>query len=228
MFDAQTEKMNESPVWVKLPGLPLQFWTDSVFTSIGNTLGKYLEVDRSFIQTNDLSVARILVSLNPREGLADAMTLKYREMEFLQKLDYKNFPFRCHRCHKYGHFAKACPLGHRRKRNHYKISRKPMAYPAPDPGKDVPQEPMEEDSKADMENVTTSVPVQQAVPDPLPENAPALSASLTPTTAETTGASQAGMPLSLSPLPFVFLIMLLSLLFLSLVLLGSFRWSSPP
>lgn len=106
MFDAQTEKMNESPVWVKLSGLPIQFLTDSVFTSIGNTLGKYLEVDRSFIQTNDLSAAKILVSLNPREGLADAMTLKYRDLEFLQKLDYENLSFLCHRCHKYGHLAK--------------------------------------------------------------------------------------------------------------------------
>lgn len=65
MFDTQTEKMNESPVWIKFLGLPLQFWFDSVFTSIGNTLGKFLEVDRSFEQTDDLSVARILVSLNP-------------------------------------------------------------------------------------------------------------------------------------------------------------------
>ena len=129
MFDAQTEKLNESPVWVKLPGLPLQFWFDSVFMSIGNTLGKFLDFDKSFEQTDDLSVARILVSLNPREGLAEAMTLKYREMEFVQKIDYEKLPFRCHRCHKYGHLAKECPLGHRRQRNPLKVPRKLVVFP---------------------------------------------------------------------------------------------------
>lgn len=124
LFDAQKEKMGESPVWVKLPGLPLQFWTDSVFVSIGNTLGTFLEADKSYIQTKDRSVARILVSLNPREGLADAMTLHYRDLEFLQTLDYEHLPFRCNRCHECGHLAKECPLGHRRRRRQKKQCKK--------------------------------------------------------------------------------------------------------
>lgn len=105
LFDAQKEKTVESPFWVKLPGLPMQFWTDSAFTSIGNTLGKFLDIDRSYLRTHDWSVAYILVSLNPREGLADAMNLKYRGLGFIQILDYENLPFRCHRCYKYGHLA---------------------------------------------------------------------------------------------------------------------------
>ena len=196
MFDAQTEKLNESPVWVKLPGLPLQFWFDSVFTSIGNTLGKFLDFDKYFEQTDDLSVARILVILNPREGLAEAMTLKYRELEFVQKLDYENLPFRCHRCHIYGHLAKECPLGHRRRRNPLKVPRKPAVFPVSNTGMDIPKEPMEEDLEEGLEVVTSSAPLQQIVSARSLEQAPMLTASQVTPTAGKVGASQVGMPLS--------------------------------
>lgn len=65
-------------------------------------------------------MARILVSLNPNEGLANAMIMKYRYLEFLQMLDYENLPFHCNLFHKYGHLAKECTLGHRRCRRQKK------------------------------------------------------------------------------------------------------------
>lgn len=164
LFDAQTEKLNESPVWVKLPGLPLQFWFDSVFKSIGDTLGKFLDFDRSFEQSDDMSVARILVRLNPREGLAEAMTLRYRELEFVQKLDYENLPFRCHRCHAYGHLAKECPLGYRRRRNPIKMARKSAFAPVSNSGSDPSYEPMEEEAKDGSEEVMSEAPSQQLTP----------------------------------------------------------------
>ena len=70
---------------------------DSAFRSIGNTLGQFLEVDSYFKLTRDLSVARILVRLNPREGLADEMCFKYKDYEYIQLLYYEHFHFRCHR-----------------------------------------------------------------------------------------------------------------------------------
>lgn len=59
---------------------------------------------------------RILVNLNPSRGLAKKVNLEYKEFFFEQILDYEYFPFRCHRFHVYGHLAKECPIGRRRKR----------------------------------------------------------------------------------------------------------------
>lgn len=59
---------------------------------------------------------RILVNLNPSRGLAKKVNLQYKEFFFEQILDYEYFPFRCHRFHVYGHLAKECPIGRRRKR----------------------------------------------------------------------------------------------------------------
>ena len=70
----------------------------------------------SFLQTKDRVMARILVSLNPSNGLAKTINLHYKDYVFEQLLDYEHLPFRCHRCHEYGHLAKECPQARRRRR----------------------------------------------------------------------------------------------------------------
>jgi len=116
MFDPMHEKLDVFPVWVRAPGLPFFLWEESVFMAIGNRLGTYLETDRSFLETNNRSMARILVNLKPSGGLPEKIILQYKEFTFEQILDYEFLPFRCHRCHVYGHLAKDCPLGRRRQR----------------------------------------------------------------------------------------------------------------
>lgn len=118
MFDAAHEKVDVFPVWVRAPGLPSFLWVESVFKAIGNRLGTYLEADMSFQETHNRAMARILVSLNPSGGLAEKINLQYKEYVFEQILDYEYFPFRCHRCHEYGHLAKEFPLGRRWRRFH--------------------------------------------------------------------------------------------------------------
>lgn len=99
LFDVSKEKVEELLVWVRAPGLPPFLWVDSVFSSIGNSLGTFLEADKSFLDTHERVVARILVRLNPSEKLVDSINLQYREYVFEQLLDYELLPFRRHRCH---------------------------------------------------------------------------------------------------------------------------------
>lgn len=121
LFDAQREKVDSFPVWVRAPGLPFFLWVESVFRSIGNMLGTYLETDMSFIETHERAMARILVNLNPDEGLAENIKLRYKDLVFDQPLDYEHLPFRCHRCHEYGHLVRDCPLRFRRRRKQKKV-----------------------------------------------------------------------------------------------------------
>ena len=79
LFDVQREKVFKILVWLRLLGLPPHFWMESVFRAIGNTLGRFLEADMSFLHTRDKGLARILVSLNPREGLVEEINLKYKD-----------------------------------------------------------------------------------------------------------------------------------------------------
>jgi hypothetical protein len=109
-FDAKRERVDEEPIWVRLPGLPMQYWNTHRFAAIGNLLGRYLEADMSFEVTGYMTVARILVQINLRKGLYQEITIESVTETFVQTLDYEGIPFRCHRCHVYGHGVANFPL----------------------------------------------------------------------------------------------------------------------
>ena len=120
LFDAHREKVDTFPVWVQAPRLPPFLWVDSVFRSIGNTLGTLLEADMSFVETRNKAMARILVMLNLEKGLLGKMKIHYKDFVYDQLLDYEHLPYRCHICHDHGHLAKECPSGYRRRRRQKK------------------------------------------------------------------------------------------------------------
>ena len=80
------------------------------FRRIGDILGTFLEADLSFVETKEKKVARILVNINLREGLAESINLDWGLVIIPQILDYENVPFRCRRCHVYGHPVSECTL----------------------------------------------------------------------------------------------------------------------
>ena len=67
--------MDVVPIWVRLLGLPLHYWTENHLSNIGNLLGQFLEVNLSFRVTLQHKVARILVCLNVREGFPADLNL---------------------------------------------------------------------------------------------------------------------------------------------------------
>ena len=75
LFDASKERVDVIPIWVRLLALPLRFWDLYHFRRIGDILGTFLEVDLSYLETNEKKVARILVNINLREGLAEYINL---------------------------------------------------------------------------------------------------------------------------------------------------------
>lgn len=57
-----------------------------------------------------MTMARILVHLDTREGLEEKITLHSNHYSRRQILDYEGVPFWCRRCHKVGHLFKECSL----------------------------------------------------------------------------------------------------------------------
>jgi hypothetical protein len=110
LFDANKERMDIIPVWVRLPTLPLHFWSFEHFKLIGNYLGDFLDADMTFEETKQRKVARVLVNLNIREGLGEEVDLSWGSFTHTQRLDYENVPFRCRRCHQYRHLIKNCSM----------------------------------------------------------------------------------------------------------------------
>ena len=98
------------PIWVKLPNLPFQLWSEEFFKLIGNTLGSFLEADLSFLDSGACFLGRVLVLLNIRKGLVADIDIRIGDTVINQTLDYIGIPFRCNRCHCYGHLFSNCHL----------------------------------------------------------------------------------------------------------------------
>lgn len=48
-------------IWVKLPGLPTEFWTKEMFTDIDNAIGKFIYVDPRCLGARDKRAAWIII-----------------------------------------------------------------------------------------------------------------------------------------------------------------------
>jgi len=95
-------------MWVHLPGIPSHLWSEKCFQEIGNFLGEYMTADMGFLDTGEMSMARILVSLNIKEGLREYINLTDLGWTSVKILDYEGVPFQCRRCHEYGHIVMDC------------------------------------------------------------------------------------------------------------------------
>ena len=80
------------------------------FKLIGNAIGTFLEADLAFLENGICCLGKVLVLLDLRNGLTEDIAIQKGETIFSQPLDYVGLPFRCNRCHHYGHLLAHCHL----------------------------------------------------------------------------------------------------------------------
>jgi hypothetical protein len=96
-FDATSKRVDISPVWVRIPGLPLIFWSEEVFREIRNTIGFFYGADRSYISSGYMGMTRILVGIKLSEGISEDITITFIGTSIKQSLYYEGIPFKCGR-----------------------------------------------------------------------------------------------------------------------------------
>ena len=74
-FDTRREKIFIHPTWVKLSGLPLELWTPGIFTLIEASLGEFILYDDSFVASENMPNARVLVELDLCGGLSETIVI---------------------------------------------------------------------------------------------------------------------------------------------------------
>ena len=112
LFDMDIERLDTIPVWVRLPGLPWEFWNPDSLWDLGNALEVFLEKDLSYFKNHQRRVARIVVLLNIRTDLGEHLNLIWVSTSRQQIMDYEWMSFRCHRYHETGYLARNFQMGH--------------------------------------------------------------------------------------------------------------------
>lgn len=61
-FDPSVELNHMAPVWVRLPGLPLEFWDEQIFRWIGKSFGCFVSVNSVTLNKSRLVYAHFFVN----------------------------------------------------------------------------------------------------------------------------------------------------------------------
>jgi hypothetical protein len=88
---------------MRLYSLLLDYWLPSTFEEIGNKLGKYVKTSEETLKGRYTSYARICIEMDVLGALPEAISLEFRDEEWIQSIDYEKIHFRCRRFHEHGH-----------------------------------------------------------------------------------------------------------------------------
>jgi hypothetical protein len=109
-FSPEKETFKKVPIWMRFYSLPLDYWLPSTFEVIGNKLGKYVKTSESTRKGRYTSYARICIEMDISRELPEAISLEFKDEEWIQNIDYEEIFFRCRRCHEQGHLIREFPL----------------------------------------------------------------------------------------------------------------------
>jgi len=108
-FDPSTTVITSTPVWVRLPNLPLHLWNFSLLKTIGNAIGKFYCRCSETKEHSRTTYSHICVEMDFNTGLPAEINLTSKDYVWNQKLDYESVLFRCRSYFETGHLAKNCP-----------------------------------------------------------------------------------------------------------------------
>jgi hypothetical protein len=64
----------------------------STFEAIGNKLGKYVKTSKATLKGRYTSYARIYIEMDVSGALLEAISLEFRDEEWIQNIDYEQIP----------------------------------------------------------------------------------------------------------------------------------------
>ncbi|GAV83755.1 DUF4283 domain-containing protein/zf-CCHC_4 domain-containing protein [Cephalotus follicularis] len=103
------------PVWVKLRGVPIQFWNKVGLSYIASVLGKPLHMDTPTMNRFALLFARVCVDMNATSSFPECITLELEDGSTTSiEVEYPWRPAACTLCKVFDHSNRSCPRVTRR------------------------------------------------------------------------------------------------------------------
>ncbi|CAN1164233.1 hypothetical protein LINPERHAP2_LOCUS25470 [Linum perenne] len=91
-------------VWVRLPGLPFEYFDHAILKHISDRIGKTVRIDNTTLEGSRCNFARICVEVN----LAKPLLSKYMLRRRVRRIEYEGLHTICFNCGCYGHKEEAC------------------------------------------------------------------------------------------------------------------------
>ncbi|KAJ1414250.1 Zinc finger, CCHC-type [Sesbania bispinosa] len=116
-FFPHEDEFKRVAVWVRIPGLPIEYYDRNILWKIGGSLGNMLKMDGNTLRQKEPSrddefvterakFARISVEIDLRKVLVSTFKLNGR----YYKVEYEGLHQICFHCGRYGHRRNACSL----------------------------------------------------------------------------------------------------------------------
>ncbi|XP_077231942.1 uncharacterized protein LOC143865497 [Tasmannia lanceolata] len=155
-------ELSTIPIWVKLPGLPLQYWNNEGISKIGSVIGNPLYMDSKTADETRLNFARICVEIEAGDPLPDSIEIHSPFGVSTQSFEYEWKPQSCNLCKIFNHSTEKCPVS-------AKTNPKPAQEWRPISRKEPPKAPSAPSSDPDL-NQDTSTPASSPKPQSPPRN----------------------------------------------------------
>ncbi|CAI9101541.1 OLC1v1038890C1 [Oldenlandia corymbosa var. corymbosa] len=110
-FRASTTKVTKLATWIRLPGLPMQYYHEIALWEIGDFLGRTIKIDENTSNAGRGKFAKIAVELDLTQPLTPSFQIKDK----WQAVEYEGLPSICYNCGYFGHGSPNCPEEPRQK-----------------------------------------------------------------------------------------------------------------
>ncbi|XP_058746880.1 uncharacterized protein LOC131619849 [Vicia villosa] len=103
-FHSESDTIERVTVWLRIAGLPIEYYDPIILTTIGNRIGKTVKVDKTTSQVERGKYARICVEVDLSKPLLAMFTIKKK----MYKIEYEGLHLICLVCGRFGHYKEGC------------------------------------------------------------------------------------------------------------------------
>ncbi|CAN1120771.1 hypothetical protein LINPERHAP2_LOCUS401 [Linum perenne] len=105
-FRPEASNLSTLRVWVRLPGLPIEYFDAAILRTIGDKIGTTVRIDHTTLTGNRGNFARICVEVD----LAKPLLSKYKLRHRVRRIEYEGLHIVCYSCCCYGHKQESCTV----------------------------------------------------------------------------------------------------------------------
>lgn len=104
-FNPWSEQIRKLAIWVRLPGLPVDYYDRKFFYTLGNMIGKAIKVDEMTLTKARTLYARMCVEVDLDAPLLPSYSVDGNAL----KIEYEGLHLICFHCGRFGHNLDTCP-----------------------------------------------------------------------------------------------------------------------